>query len=85
MFQDALKIKANKLTGKTVVFTGELNGFSRSEAEELVRLSGGNFSSSVSSKTDLLVAGVSAGAKFEKAKKFGVKIIGESEFKEMLK
>ncbi|MDP2043977.1 MAG: BRCT domain-containing protein, partial [Candidatus Omnitrophota bacterium] len=52
----------------------------RSEAEELVRLSGGNFSSSVSSKTDLLVAGVSAGAKFEKAKKLGIKIIDEKEF-----
>jgi DNA ligase (NAD+) len=85
MCQDFLKIKANRLTGKTVVFTGELNEYSRSEAEELVRLSGGKFSSSVSSKTDFLVTGVSAGAKFEKAKKFGVKIIGESEFKEMLK
>lgn len=84
MCQEALKIKANKLTGKTVVFTGELNGFSRSEAEELVRLSGGKSSSSVSSKTDLLVAGVSAGAKFEKARKLGVKIIDEKEFSRLI-
>ncbi|MFA4854500.1 MAG: NAD-dependent DNA ligase LigA [Candidatus Omnitrophota bacterium] len=85
MRQEGLEAKTNKLTGKSFVFTGELKGFSRSEAEELVRLSGGKFSSSVSGKTDFLVAGEAAGVKLQKAGKSGVKIIGESEFKEMLK
>jgi len=83
--QEAAKIKANKLTDKTVVFTGQLEGFSRSEAEELVRQSGGQATSSVSSKTDFLVAGESTGSKFNKAKKLGVKIISGDEFKEMIK
>ncbi|MFA6130040.1 MAG: NAD-dependent DNA ligase LigA [Candidatus Omnitrophota bacterium] len=77
--------KINKLTGKTVVFTGELTGFSRAEAEELVRRSKGVPGSSISSKTDILVAGVNAGTKFNKARELGVKIIGEEEFKEMIR
>jgi len=85
MYQEASKIKANKLTGKTVVFTGQLNGLTRADAEEMVRLSGGKSSSSISNKTDFLVSGTSAGTKFQKARKLGVKIIGENEFKEMLK
>ncbi|MDD5115500.1 MAG: NAD-dependent DNA ligase LigA [Candidatus Omnitrophica bacterium] len=75
----------NRLTGKTVVFTGELESFSRSEAEELVRRSGGSASSSVSAKTDILVAGKDAGTKLDKATDMGVRVIGEDEFKEMLK
>jgi len=85
MYQQAAKIKVNKLSGKTVVFTGQLSGLTRLQAEELVRLSGGKSSSSISSKTDFLVTGESAGTKFQKARKLGVKIIGEKEFKEMLK
>jgi len=85
MYQKASKIKVNKLTGKTVVFTGELEGLTRSEAEELVRKSGGQASSSVSSKTDFLVTGKSTGSKFEKAKKLGVKIINEQAFEEMIR
>ena len=85
MRQQPAKFKVNKLTAKTVVFTGELVGFSRAEAEALVRQSKGMPSSSVSSKTDILVAGENAGTKFNKARKLGVKIISEDEFKEMLK
>ncbi len=77
--------KINKLTGKAVVFTGQMAGFSRAEAEELVRQSKGKVSSSVSSKTDILVAGENTGTKFSKARQLGVKIISEEEFKEMLK
>ncbi len=84
MRQEGLEVKTNKLTGKTFVFTGELKGFSRSEAEELVRLSGGKFSSSVSSKTDFLVAGEAAGTKFQKAGKLGVRIINEAEFSRLI-
>ena len=79
-----VNFKTNKLTGKTVVFTGELAGFSRGQAEDLVRRSKGIVSSSVSSKTDLLVAGENTGSKFNKAKQLGVEIIGENEFSAMI-
>jgi DNA ligase (NAD+) len=72
------------LAGKSVVITGTLKSFSRSEAEEIVRRSGGNPSSSVSKNTDFLVAGDEAGSKLDKAKSLGVKIISEDEFKKML-
>jgi DNA ligase (NAD+) len=78
-------IKKSPLTGKTVVFTGELATFSRGQAESLVRQFGGNASSSISKNTDLVVAGQNPGSKYDKAKKLGVKIIHENEFKEMLK
>lgn len=77
--------KANLLTGKSIVFTGELKDYSRQEAEELVRNSGGYPSSSVSNKTDFVVAGEGPGSKHRKAKELGVKIINESQFKEMLR
>ena len=68
------------LAGKTVVFTGELEKFSRSEAERRVRALGGNATGSVSAKTDFVVAGKDPGSKFAKAQKLGVKILSEKEF-----
>jgi DNA ligase (NAD+) len=65
---------------KTIVFTGELTQFSRSEAERLVRELGGNASSSVSKNTTFLVAGPNAGDKLKKAQKLGVEVIDETEF-----
>ena len=85
MRQEVIKIKANKISGKTVVFTGQLGGLSRSEAENLVRQSGGLAVSAVSSKTDFLIAGENTGLKFNKAKELGVKIVSEAEFREMIK
>lgn len=85
MRQEVSKVKTSELTGKTIVFTGQLKGFSRAQAEALVRQSRGIPTSSVSSKTDFLVAGESAGTKFNKAQELGVKIISEREFKEMIK
>ena len=85
MRQEIPKIKISELTGKTVVFTGELQEFSRSQAETLVRQFRGTPSSSVSSKTDFLVAGESAGTKFKKAQELGVKIISEKEFSAMIR
>jgi DNA ligase (NAD+) len=84
MLQEGFEAKRNKLTGKSFVFTGELKGFSRPEAEELVRISGGEFSSSVSNKTDFVVAGESAGTKLQKARELGVKIINEAEFSRLI-
>jgi len=79
-----LQITNNKLQNKTFVLTGELENFTRDEAKDMIRNAGGDVSSSVSQKTDYVVAGENPGSKFEKAKELGVKIIGEKEFKKML-
>ncbi len=76
---------AMKLAGKTFVFTGELKGYSRPEAEELIRNLGGGASSSVSKKTDFVVAGENPGSNYEKAKQSGVKIIDEERFNKIIK
>jgi DNA ligase (NAD+) len=73
------------LTGKKVVFTGELRGYSRLEAEAAVRRFGGDPSSGISKNTDWVVAGENPGSKYERAKKLGVKIISEQEFDEMIR
>ena len=77
--------RSSLLSGKTLVFTGELKSFSRRQAEELVRSLGGDAASSVSQNTDFLVAGEKPGSKFSKAKRLAVKIISEEQFKEMIK
>jgi DNA ligase (NAD+) len=66
--------------GKTFVFTGNLERFTRSEAEKLVASLGGKASSSVSPKTDYLVYGPGAGTKLEKARNLGIKVLDEKEF-----
>ena len=68
------------LLGKTVVVTGTLEKFSRSQAEQAVKDAGGRVASSVSSKTSFVVVGVEAGSKADKARKLGVEIIDEAEF-----
>lgn len=74
-----------KFAGKTFVFTGELKGYTRTEAEEFVRNLGGNTSSSVSKNTDFVVVGENPGSKSDKAKALGVKIIDEKGFDKMVK
>ncbi|MGB4521488.1 MAG: NAD-dependent DNA ligase LigA [Candidatus Omnitrophota bacterium] len=83
--EELTKTKVTPLTGKTIVFTGELIGFSRSQAEEIVHKFAGNVSSSVSKNVNFVVTGDNPGSKFDKAKKLGVKIISEKEFVEMIK
>ncbi len=83
--EELTKTKVTPLTGKTIVFTVELIGFSRSQAEEIVRKFAGNVSSSVSKNVNFVVTGDNPGSKFDKAKKLGVKIISEKEFVEMIK
>ncbi len=72
------------LAGKTFVFTGRIS-MPREDAKSMVERLGGKVASSVSKKTDYVVAGEEAGSKLEQAKKLGVKIIDEAEFKEMVK
>jgi DNA ligase (NAD+) len=68
------------LTGKTFVFTGTLETMSRPDAEALVRKLGGKAGSSVSSKTDYVIAGPGSGSKLEKAQKMKVAILDEQQF-----
>ncbi len=77
MTQKKKTSKKSKITGKTFVFTGELEGFTRDQAKAKVEEFGGEWSSSVSKNTDFVVVGLNPGSKFDKAKKIGVKIIDE--------
>ena len=79
------KVKSQKLSGKTFVLTGSMNSLTRDEAKAKIRELGGDVSSSVSKKTDYVVAGVDPGSKYEKAKKLDVKVINEEEFLELIK
>ena len=79
------EIKDTRFAGKTFVLTGTLPSMTRSEASAIIESFGGKTSSSVSKKTDYVLAGEEAGSKLEKAQKLGVQIISEEEFKEMIK
>lgn len=68
------------LDGKTLVVTGTLKNFSRSEIERLIKDLGGKTAGSVSKKTDFLVCGDEAGSKLSKARELGVKVLSEQEF-----
>ena len=75
----------NRFDGKTFVLTGSLEKFSRAEATDIIEKFGGKTSSSVSKKTDYVLAGEEAGSKLSKAQSLGITIITEKEFEEMIK
>ena len=72
------------LKGKTFVFTGALELFKRDEAKKLVEGLGARASSSVSKQTDYVVVGVDPGSKYDKAKKLGVTVLSEEEFRKLV-
>lgn len=72
------------LTGKTIVVTGSMERMSRNEIEALIAKLGGKAASSVSKKTDLVVAGPGAGSKLAKAGELGIKTLNENEFFEYI-
>ncbi len=75
---------SDTLAGKTLVVTGTLVKYSRDEIQDLIRQHGGKASSSVSAKTDFLVAGEKAGSKLAKAEKLGVRVLTEDEFEALI-
>jgi DNA ligase (NAD+) len=81
---DPARAAARVLAGVSVVITGTLAGLSRDEAGEAVRQAGGKVTSSVSKKTDFVVAGENAGSKYDKAVELGVPILDEAAFRVLL-
>ncbi len=73
------------LNGKRIVVTGSLEHYSRDEAKAAIRKAGGEWVSSVSAKVDYVVVGADPGSKFAKAKALGVAVIGEKNFRELLR
>ena len=85
-----MSLKENELiddrfSNKTFVITGKLDKYSRDEVEKIIEKHGGKASSSVSKKTDYVLAGEDAGSKLTKAEGLGIKVISEEEFEEMIK
>lgn len=78
------QVVRNKLSGVSFVVTGSLNNMTRQEAHKKIVQYGGRVLSQVTSKTDYLIAGEDPGSKFEKAKKYNVKIISEEEFVKLI-
>ncbi|HEY9792357.1 MAG TPA: NAD-dependent DNA ligase LigA [Candidatus Obscuribacterales bacterium] len=72
------------LAGKTFVLTGALPTFDRADAEKLIKARGGKISSSVSKKTDYVLAGENAGSKLAKAQELGITVIDEAAFKQLV-
>ena len=78
-------VRENFFKGKNFVLTGTLSAFTRQDAEEIITGFGGNVSSSVTKKTDYVLAGEKAGSKLDKAKDLGIEILDEKEFQEKIK
>ena len=85
LMTECTAVKASAIfEGKTFVLTGTLPTMKRDEAAELIKANGGKVSSSVSKKTDFVVAGEDAGSKLTKARELGVKVISEAELLQMI-
>ena len=78
------EVKNDNFANKKFVLTGTLSKYTRDQAGEIIISLGGEVVSSVSKKTDYVLAGESAGSKLTKAQELGVKIIDEEEFERMI-
>jgi DNA ligase (NAD+) len=83
-FEPKQSVKSGIFNGKTFVFTGALEHFTREEAEKIVQSLGGRTSTNVSPKTDYVVIGKDPGSKYDKAIKLGITVLKEVDFKYML-
>ncbi len=81
---ETTKPRAGAFSGKTVVVTGSLENFTRQQTQQAIKDAGGKATSSVSRKTDFVLAGADPGSKLDKARELGVTIIDEKQFMEML-
>ena len=77
-------VKHSALSGQNIVFTGTLDNLSRNEAKSQAERLGAKVMSSVSSNTDMVVAGKQAGGKLKKAQEFGIRVISEEEWKKIV-
>ena len=84
-FTGVKKQRGTALAGKTFVRTGTLPNYSRDAAKKMIEDAGGKVTSSVSKKTDYVVAGADAGSKLDKAQELGVKVIDEAQMLELVK
>ena len=83
-FDEVEQIQESEFTGKTFLFTGSLEKFSRKDAQSMVEKLGARASGSVSSKTDFVVVGPGAGSKLKKAQEFNIPVYSEDEFLELI-
>ncbi|MBV6478015.1 MAG: DNA ligase [Ignavibacteria bacterium] len=74
-----------KISGKIFVLTGTLDKYKREDAQKIIEDLGGRVSSSVSKKTDFVLAGSEAGSKLSKAQELGVKVLSENDFEKLIK
>ena len=83
--RDATRVAKTGLLGKKIVLTGTLSGYSRDDAREILESLGARVQSSVSPKTDIVIAGAEAGSKLTRAQELGITIWDESEFERTIK
>ncbi|MCB9772064.1 MAG: NAD-dependent DNA ligase LigA [Candidatus Omnitrophica bacterium] len=84
ILKEVVSKKSGKLSGKKIVFTGELVGFSRLQAAEMARNLGADVVESVSKNTDFVVVGEKPGSKYNKALSLGIEILNIQQFKELV-
>lgn len=85
IYEDDTNVSDLRFENKTFVLTGTLTKYTRQEASKIIEQYGGKTSSSVSKKTDFVLAGAEAGSKLTKAESLGITVITEEEFEEMIK